>query len=329
MVAKRSNGGGVLTVAAAACALLLASSQGSAGVFGGRDGESQDCMKTRSRAWCTLDAAKMTALGLKDVDGNDLRKQMDIGGNESAWWYGGAAVGLGSGFFRPAPGLSAGAEIGVLALRLIGGSLTPEAIGWNGVFGWMPLSEAATEDEAKSKAAEQVREAILKIFSKYSMELVWEPTEDQKAEYMIDGRGRPAYVLKGGECDQKVCRLSVLNHLGSTQKVKRPEWMGGGEAWGVAVGYGVRRTSLAPWKLTIDGVDLTASYLQQLSAALPDWAYIWVSPEVKRWSTVNNVGQKIPGLYTKGEFMPMVFPEVPVGAAGAPRAESVKQASSQ
>lgn len=328
MRAKRSKGLGMLAVAAAGV-LLLASTQASAGVFGGRDGEGQDCLKTRSKAWCTLDAAQMTALGLKDVDGNDLRKQIDIGGSESAWWYGGAVAGLGSGFFRAAPGMSAGGEIGVLVLRFIGGNVLPEAMGWNGVFGWMPLSEAATAEDAKSKAAEQMREAILRVFARYSMELEWEPTEEQKAEYMIDGRGRPVYVLKGGDCDRRVCRLSILNYSGATQKVKRPEWMGGGEAWGVAVGYGVRGASLAPWRLTIDGVDSTASYLQQLSASLPAWAYVWVSPEVKRWSQVNNVGQRIPGLYARGEFMPMVFPEVPVGAAGSPQPESVKQASSQ
>lgn len=312
----------------AALLLVLASTQASAGLFT-RDGESEDCLKTHSKAWCTLDAAKMTMLGLKDVNGADLRKQIDVGGNESAWWYGGAVAGLGSGFFKAAPGLGAGTEMSVLVLRLIGGSLSPEALGWNGVFGWMPLSEAATEDEARVKASEQVRDGILKIFSRYSMDLEWEPTEEQKSEYTLDARGRPVYVLKGGDCDQKVCRLSMLNYYGATQKVKRPEWLGGGEAWGVAVGYGVRGASLAPWRLTIDGVDSTASYLQQLSASLPDWAYVWVSPEVKkRWGKVN-VGQRIPGLYTKGEFMPMVFPEVPVGAAGAGRLDGTKQAANE
>lgn len=308
--------------------MVLVSTQASAGLFG-RDGDSEECLKSHSRAWCTLDAAKMTMLGLKDVNGNDLKKQIDVGGNESAWWYGGAVAGLGSGFFKPAPGLSSGTEIGVLVLRLIGGSLSPEALGWNGVFGWMPLSEAASEEEARSKAADQMRDSILQLFSQYSMELEWEPTEEQKAEYTIDGKGRPVYVLKGGDCDQKVCRLSIMNYWGATQKVKRPDWLGGGEAWGVAVGYGVRGASLAPWKLTIDGVDSTASYLQNLSAKLPEWAYVWVSPEVKkRWGKVN-VGQRIPGLYSKGEFMPLVFPEVPMGAAGGAKTGVVKQAANE
>lgn len=312
----------------AACSMGLVSTSASAGLFG-RDGDDADCVKTRSKAWCTLDAAKMTMLGLKDVNGNDLRKQIDVGGNESAWWYGGAVAGLGSGFFKPVPGLSSGTEIGVLALRFLAGSLSPEALGWNGVFGWMPLSEASSEEEARSKAAEMVRDAILKHFGQYTMELEWEPTEEQKSEYTIDAKGRPVYVLKGGDCDQKNCRLSVLNHYGATQKVKRPEWMGGGEAWGVAVGYGVRGASLAPWRLTIDGVDSTASYLQQLSASLPEWAYVWVSPEVKkRWGKVN-VGQRVPGIYSKGEFMAMVFPEVPVREAAPGGKEAVKQAANE
>jgi hypothetical protein len=297
----------------------------SAGVFG-RDGDSIDCLKSNSRAWCTLDAAKMTMLGLKDVNAADVQKQIDVGGNEGVWWYGGAVAGLGNNFFKPAPGLSSGVEIGVLVLRFLGGSLSPEALGWNGVFGWMPLSEAASEDDARSRAATLVRESTLKTFSRYKMELEWEPTEEQKAEYTVEAKGRPVFILKGGDCDQKVCKLSLLNYWGATQKVKRPEWLGGGEAWGVAVGYGVRGASLAPWKLTIDGVDLTASYLQELSASLPEWAYVWVSPEVKKkWGKVN-VGQRVPGIYTKGGFLPLVFPEVKISKIEEPRAAGVMQA---
>lgn len=279
--------------------------------FFGRDGDNAECLTKNSRAWCTLDAAKMTMLGLKDVRAEDIKGQLDVTKRESAWWYGGAVAGLSSGYFRPAPGLSSGTEIGVLVLRFLGGSLSPEALGWNGVFGWMPLESAATAEEARTKAAELVRDATLRIFSKYQLELEWEPLDEQKAAYSIEGRGRPAYVLHGGDCDQHVCRLSMLNHYGATQKVKRPEWMGGGEAWGVAIGYGVRGASLAPWRLTIDGVDSTASYLQQLSRELPEWAYVWATPQVKkRWGVVNS-GQRVPGIYRSGVFMPMVFPELP------------------
>ena len=306
-------------------ALLVSSSTVAwAGLFG-RDGDSSDCLKSNSRAWCTLDAAKMTMLGLKDVNAADLQKQIDVGGNEGAWWYGGAVAGLGSGFFKPAPGLSPGAEIGMLVLRFLGGSLSPEALGWNGVFGWMPLSEAANEDEARSKAAALVRDSILKSFARYQMELEWEPTEEQKSEYSVEAKGRPVYILKGGDCSQKLCKLSMLNYYGATQKVKRPEWLGGGEAWGVAVGYGVRGASLAPWRLTIDGVDSTASYLQEMSASLPDWAYVWVSPEVKKkWGKVN-VGQRVPGVYSKGDFLPLVFPEVTMQRLESARTASVIQ----
>lgn len=292
-----------------ATGMLAATLHAQAGLFG-RDGDSDDCVKKHSTAWCTMDAAKMTMLGLKDVRAEDLQRQVELGKGESAWWYGGAVAGLSTGVLRPAPGLSSGTESGVLVLKLLLGSLSPEALGWNGVFGWMPLDQASTADEARAKAAATMRDATMKIFGKYSFELEWEPEDDQKVVYSVEGRGRPVYVLRGGDCEQRKCRLSILNFYAATQKVARPAWLGGGEAWGVAVGYGVRGASLAPWKLTIDGVDSTASYLQQLSRELPDWAYIWVTPEVKkRWGVVN-VGQRVPGLYRRGEFMPMVFPEL-------------------
>lgn len=292
-----------------AWALLVASS-GSALAWGSRDGDSADCLKTRSQAWCTLDAAKMTMLGLKDVKAEDLRKSLGTEGRSDAWWYGGAAVGLGSGYFKPAPGLTPQAEIAVLVLGFLGGSMTPSALGWNGVFGWMPLAEADNEEAARELAAATVRKAILGIFSKYEMTLEWEPDDDQKAPYMVSGKGRPVYVLKGGDCETRTCKLSILNTWGAVQKVKKPEWMGGGDAWGIAVGYGVQGAALSPWRLVIDGVDSTPSYLSELSRALPDWAYVWVSPEVKKKWGQANVGQRVPGLYTKGEFMPMVFPEL-------------------
>jgi hypothetical protein len=62
-------------------------------------------------------------------------------------------------------------------------------------------------------------------------------------------------------------------------------------------------------------VDITASYLQQLSALLPEWAYLWVTPELKRrWGTAN-VGQRVPGVYWRGEFWPMVFPALKPSSA--------------
>jgi hypothetical protein len=109
-----------------------------------RKGMDAACLKAQSRAWCVLDAAKMTMSGLKDVQGDELEKAIGAAKAGEAWWYGGAVAGLSTKFFKPTPGLSRGTEGGLLVLSLLLGSVTPEALGWNGVFGWMPLEEAAS-----------------------------------------------------------------------------------------------------------------------------------------------------------------------------------------
>ena len=300
---------------------LMAPAQ--AGLIFAQDGEKANCLERHSKAWCLLDAAKMAKEQIVDIKPEVVEKAMKDAPGDVAWTAG-AVAGLGTGVFKPAPGLSRGFEGGMLVLGLLSALSNQDLLGWNGIFGWMPAELASDEADARRKVAQIIKDATLSVFSDYDLTLELGRPDIRKETYGLKLLGQAQFRMKGGDCSDRECLLKVLQTWGHVTRSKAPEWMGGAPAWGLSTRFGTSDLAFMPYRLVIDGIDRTPQYLGRLSKALPPWLYIYVSPQSKTYWGTSNVGQMLPVVWNQGEYMLTIFPAMKAVAGPGGAAAEVK-----
>lgn len=258
-------------------------------------GMKTDCHKSYSHAFCVISAAEM-AKGLDDIPKSKLldtskdsgislvNTAVDIGLLTGNLMGGGAdtALGIGRGF---------GSSLLLAnALMNLGG---PMAMSRNQVMAWMPKELAENEEDALKLLNSMILEATKKSFSGFVIEEV--PSSDPRYFKRLQ--------LLGKDCGVGDCFLERydVGGAGAPTSGSAPEWLGGYKAW-------VFRINRAPfiWDLNTWGKYSIQKYVPSLTANLPKWFFVSVSPAFLD----RNVGQKMLLVYNSGKAYAPVFPEI-------------------
>ncbi|MBP1151278.1 MULTISPECIES: hypothetical protein [unclassified Methylocaldum] len=172
----------------------------------------------------------------------------------------------------------------------------------NHIWVWMPASEALNQEAAAAKLS-----ALL--FDTY-MKTLPEPyrfvrTETERYPGLISDTVETNHVIEGGECDgqRQRCYTRPLKLESLRPLSKSPEWIGGKAAYFVEAFAGawlfhpLRDVHDKPEERIAIG---KAPHLQRMSAALPDWVYIYSAPTNER---------PYPVIFHRGETLYFIEPE--------------------
>jgi len=287
-----------------------------AGLFGSdeREGATEACFKRQSRAWCAYDAANLST-NVRDMRRGDVVKALK---GDSPTIGGETVVDIGmmgatlAGVFSSGPGFTNAGDAAMIALNMLVRTNIPTIAKANFVFGWMPYEMAANAEEAASKAVEMTGAAARAVFKDYVLEPVTLAVPRDASAYSLDRLEYLAHVVRGGDCDKAECilvqdRIRMPDYyatIGRAVEQKAPEWLGGYKAW-FFHGQLVR-------ELRVNGDFVSQLYAAKLSAELPKWSFVSVTPQSNLQGALPrlNRGQRLSLLFNQGKPMATVFPEL-------------------
>jgi hypothetical protein len=298
--------------------LLVMHTSANAGPFGSaqRTGAAADCMKRYSKAWCVWDAANMSEK-LDDVPRGKLEKALQEGGLKAVDLA--YITGMATGILRP---FSFGTKWTDISTVLLGVVLErkPPVIGFNKVLAWMPYEMAASPDEADEVMANLVLKATKAALPEHTLEPSVRRVNPLKAKNLFDATWdeNHGWELVGPDCPPGQCWMWNNPH-GHPQpeppkEGRAPEWLGGYRAWVFDLKSG--RSMLELW--TGKGYE-SMRYANALSRALPDWAFLSITPEHEIFSGSKlppifiNAGVRMPIVMNRGQSLLPVFPEISTG----------------
>lgn len=292
-----------LVFALALCAVGFNVNAGLFG-FGDADGMGSKCLEKHSKAWCVWDAADVSK-GVSDLDGrsfaDSFSKKPDSGILDISM-----AVLDTQNFMRLKTDLfGMRGDVGMILLNALMHA-QPLALNANRIHSWMPIDMAKTPEEAGTVMDNYIYEATKAAMDGHLTNEVKSSVSANKSLYTWD--------VIGGDCDKVKCSMTNIgksNYFNGAKSVgvrgKAPAWMGGYDAWVFG-----KSTITIPYDFIKNNVQVTQTYLPQLSKLLPSWSFVSVCPETTMYGERYNVGMPFPAVFNQGVMSIPVFPEIKI-----------------
>lgn len=270
-------------------------------------------MKRYSKAWCVWDAANMSEK-LEDVPRDKLDKALKDGGVTAVDLA--YAAGMATGLLRSP---SFGTKWTDISMVLLGALFErkPAVIGNNKVLAWMPYEMATSPEQADEAMANLLLESTKAALPGYALELSVRrmlpmKTKDSLIASLDEAQG---WELTGPDCPPGQCWLwnKWVGHSRPElpKEGRAPDWMGGYRAWVFDLQSGP-----SIFELWTGKAYESMLYTGALSKALPDWAFLSITPEHQRTTGPKqppiffNPGVRMPIVMNRGRSYLPVFPDI-------------------
>jgi len=220
-----------------------------------------------------------------------------------------AAVGGAMGLANPGAmmGLSSILEGGAFFLwDVLSQQRAPEAT--SAIFAWIPKELSATPEEARVHMNNLIFTALEKAALEVELPSGFVPGKVRE----FNNTGLYGFSIKGGECNQnRKCDFLVFNSTKLPIKTTAPDFLGGGDAWGMTYKLGGSSMLGQGSFVEVKHPDYSQRILPKfpefeiflkMSHYLPDYIYIYLAPQNSRnhISTSNGNFLKTPVILSEG-----------------------------
>jgi hypothetical protein len=277
---------------------------------------SLDCWASKKQESVALQVARAGGLkNLRDVSQAELAKAYKDN-KMTGGYFAAEAAAVGTGVFKPIPGVSSGTQAGSLLLLSFLLSNQQGAEEYPKIFAWMPKSDAANPNEAMLRFRAVLADAYSKALPDGAATVTTEILQAQNG--LIFGGGthdkEHAYLtIHTADCDAQTngtgCYAYFLGMEREPKVGKSPEVLGAYSAYAWELSSERATFFGYPMMLRRDGKNLShemdsekrVEVLRNISANLPPWIYIYLAP-------MKSLLQ-YPALLNQGEFLYFIEPE--------------------
>jgi hypothetical protein len=257
-------------------------------------------MNVLMASWYVDDPTKSS---IRDMPRTDAAQSAGHGGSGSL--DAGYAI---ANVLSPPPGIGLGFGLGMSALSLLMPS-PQDPLGFSKVLVWMPVGEAATPEEAKTKLQGLLDAALDGALAEYI-----------RPPFSIKPRNakNPSQAfITGGPCDGANASCSYVARVTNAPLAGfAPSMIGGRSAW-VWHFDGSHKSEVSAASLWRGASENSTnmdwlpdfSIYQAMSKRLPEWVYIYLAPGREISLGAGKGFLKAPLVLHKGEILPFVSPE--------------------
>lgn len=176
-------------------------------------------------------------------------------------------------YANPTTGLSNAQGLG---LNLIASAIAPNSHGArSSIVAWMPASQAASAEEAQSKMIDIVSQSLNESLNKQNLKFSKTRKSEKGTSFFIEDSKLNCESIDQGSAKACVIYLNIFKPI----KISTPEFVKNGdkESWAFTSSHGFYYNAMKMEISRTSSIN-TLDVVQDTSVTLPNWVYIYSSP---------------------------------------------------